>query len=73
MAIGVTRVEGNFEQGDVVALIDPGGTEFARGLTNYNSRDAHAIAGKRTDDVVKILGSLPYDEVIHRDNLVVTV
>ena len=73
LAIGVTRIEGHFEQGDVVALIDPNGTEFARGLTNYNSRDTHAIAGKRTGDVVKILGSLPYDEVIHRNNLVVTV
>ncbi len=71
LAIGITDVEGEFAQGEVVALSDSSGTEFARGLSNYNSRDARAIAGKRTDEIVAILGSLSYDEVIHRDNLVV--
>lgn len=73
LAIGVTEVVGEFLKGQVVSLVDADGCEFARGLTNFDSRDARAIAGKRTDEIVEILGSLPYAEVIHRDNLVVTL
>lgn len=72
LAIGITAVEGDFEKGAVVSLIDDGGREFARGLTNYSSRDARLIAGKRSSEIVETLGSLPYAEVVHRDNLVVT-
>ena len=72
LAIGIMRVEGEFEQGDIVALADAKNREFARGLTNYSSADARTIAGKRTDAIIEVLGSLPYGEVVHRDNLVVT-
>ena len=71
LAIGVTAVEGTFGKGEVVSLRDPVGGEFARGLTNYNSEDAAKIHGKRTAEITKTLGRLPYAEVIHRDNLVV--
>ena len=72
LAAGIARVEGRFDKGEVVSLIDPAGIEFARGLTNYDSPIAANIAGKRTGDVKQILGGVPYVEVIHRDNLVVT-
>lgn len=72
LAIGVLRVEGDFAKGEVVALVDQQGDEFARGLTNYDAIAAQAIVGRRTDEIAKELGSIPYDEVIHRDNLVVT-
>ncbi|REJ86495.1 MAG: glutamate 5-kinase [Planctomycetota bacterium] len=72
LAAGMTRVEGRFEVGEVVALIDPHGREFARGLTNYNAADASSIAGKRTSEIKAVLGDVPYEEVVHRDNLVVT-
>ena len=72
LAIGITAVEGEFVKGEIVSVVDRAGTEFARGLTNYNSLDARRIAGKRTDAIAAILGSPPYGEVIHRDNLVVT-
>jgi glutamate 5-kinase len=71
LAIGITGVEGEFEKGEVVSLVDSRGIEFARGLTNYPSRDAALIAGKRTGDIIRALGSMPYAEVVHRDNLVV--
>ena len=70
LAIGITAVEGEFAKGEVVALTNQEGHEFARGLTNFDSRDIRAIAGKRSDEIVDILGDLPYAEVIHRDNLV---
>ena len=73
LAIGIVRVEGDFVKGEVVSLVDQRGEEFARGLTNYDTIAAQAIAGKRTDEITRELGSVPYDEVIHRDNLVVTI
>ena len=72
LAIGVVRVEGDFAKGEVVSLVDLNGDEFARGLTNYDAAAAIAIVGKRTEEITRELGSIPYDEVIHRDNLVVT-
>ncbi len=73
LPIGVVRVSGAFLKGDVVALCDPEGIEFARGLTNYSADDAQKICGLRTEQVAEVLGALPYEEVVHRDNLVVTV
>ncbi|MCA9024428.1 MAG: glutamate 5-kinase [Planctomycetaceae bacterium] len=72
LAIGVTRVEGDFEKGAIITLIGPDGRELGRGLTNFGSRDAATIAGKRSDQIQSLLGDLSYTEVVHRDNLVVT-
>jgi glutamate 5-kinase len=73
LPIGVVRVTGSFNKGDVVALCDGTGTEFARGLTNYSAVDAGRILGLRTEQVGGVLGALPYEEIVHRDNLVVIV
>jgi glutamate 5-kinase len=72
LAIGVVDVVGRFDIGDVVVLRDADGREFARGLTNYGSEDAQKIKGLRTADIAQTLGHCPYDEVIHRNNMVVT-
>jgi glutamate 5-kinase len=72
LPIGVCRVEGSFEKGELVSLVDPAGQEFARGLTNYGSSAIGTIARLRTDQIAARLGSVPYEEVIHRDNLCVT-
>jgi glutamate 5-kinase len=72
LAIGVTAVEGVFEKGEVVALIGPDGQEFARGLSNYDVATARSIAGQRSEVIGRVFGGIPYEEVIHRDNLVVT-
>ena len=71
LAIGVRRVEGNFQKGDVVSLCRDDGQEFARGLTNYGSEELRRIAGQPTEQIVGILGHCPYDEVVHRDNLAI--
>ena len=72
LAIGVVAVVGEFDKGDVVGVRDPSGHEFARGLTNYATAEARQIRGLRTDQARQALGSAPYDEVIHKDNLVLT-
>jgi glutamate 5-kinase len=71
LSIGVVGVSGTFHKGDVVALCDANGSEFARGLSNYSSGDASKITGLRTDQIAAVLGSVPYEEIVHRDNLVV--
>jgi glutamate 5-kinase len=71
LAIGVVRVMGSFGKGDVISLCDTDGNEFARGLTNYNAADAERILGLRTEQIAEVLGATPYEEVVHRDNLVV--
>jgi glutamate 5-kinase len=73
LPIGIVQVAGTFGKGDVVAVCDPDGIEFARGLSNYPSTAIDRIRGLRTEQVRETLGTLPYEEVIHRDNLAVTV
>jgi glutamate 5-kinase len=67
---GIVRVDGEFEPGDVVSIIGPDGAELARGLSNYAHRDIDKIRGKKTADVRAMLGEAAYDEVVHRNNLV---
>ncbi len=73
LPIGVVGVSGSFIKGDVVSLSDASGVEFARGLSNYSSTDAARICGLRSDQIGDLLGHFPYEEVVHRDNLVVVV
>ncbi|MBI2803573.1 MAG: glutamate 5-kinase [Planctomycetes bacterium] len=72
LPVGVIQVQGTFSKGDVVALCDQAGQEFARGLTNYSSDDAGQILGLRTEKIAEVVGAFPYEEIVHRDNLVVT-
>jgi len=68
---GISRVEGRFDTGACVAVVDMEGKEFARGLTSYSSDEIEKIKGKKTSQIEKTLGYKDYDEVIHRDNLVI--
>ncbi len=72
LAAGVVQVDGKFEFGSAVRLLDEKGKEIARGLVNYNSRDLDQIKGKKTADVRSLVGANFYEEVIHRDDLVLT-
>ncbi|MDA0283439.1 MAG: glutamate 5-kinase [Planctomycetota bacterium] len=71
LAIGITAVEGEFGRGDLVSLVDETGREFARGLTNYDSRTTQHLKGQRLVDRSSDPENLPYEEIIHRDNLLV--
>jgi glutamate 5-kinase len=72
LAVGVTKVDGNFNRGEVVACISEGGDEIARGLINYGAKEANKIIGKPSDQFEKLLGYIDESELIHRDNLVLT-
>lgn len=68
---GIVAVFGGFGKGAAVQLMDPEGRPFAIGLTNYSARDIARIQGRQTQEIEKFLGQKGYDEVIHRDNLVI--
>ena len=73
LPIGIRRVIGDFERGDVVSLLDASETEFARGLTNYSSAELWRIRGLKTAEIPQSLdGECPYTEAIHCDNLTIT-
>lgn len=66
---GITGLVGRFAKGATVAVLDPDGREIARGLTNYSAEQIEHIRGLKTSQIAVALGDKPYDEVIHRDNL----
>jgi glutamate 5-kinase len=68
---GIVRVEGAFARGDVIEIQSADGKPIARGLTNYSTEDVQRIRGKKTAEVRALLAEAAYDEVVHRDNLVV--
>ena len=68
---GLTEVEGEFPAGAVVALTEIDGQEFARGLVNYDAHELRKIRGAKTKEIEKTLGYKGFDEIVHRDNLVV--
>jgi glutamate 5-kinase len=69
---GVVHVKGRFDRGDAVVVRDPGGVEIARGLAAYSSADAERIRGRRSAELETLLGYRGRDEMIHRDDLVLT-
>jgi glutamate 5-kinase len=69
---GVISVDGNFERGDAVIVRSSDGRELARGLSGYSSADAQTIAGHKSNEIEAILGYRGGDEIIHRDDLVLT-
>ena len=71
LAAGIVAVEGSFASGDVVALTTGNGRPFARGLVNYPADELRRIVGLKTDRIAAVLGSVPYEAVIHRDNLAI--
>ncbi|MGH7550694.1 MAG: glutamate 5-kinase [Gemmatimonadota bacterium] len=70
LAVGVTACEGGFDVGDPVVVRDPSGAEIAKGLVNYAAADLRRILGRRTDEIPGILGCHSFEEIIHRNNLV---
>ncbi len=70
LPVGVVGVEGTFERGDAITVLDGQGDEIARGLAAYSSDDARKISGRRSDEIEDLLGYVGRDVIIHRDDLV---
>lgn len=72
LPVGVTAVSGQFDRGEMVVCVDESGQEIARGLVNYDSREAAQILRQPSRQIEAILGYVGDAEMIHRDNLVLT-
>lgn len=69
---GVVKVTGKFERGDAIIVRDSDGMEIARGLSAYSSDAAEQLRGRRSSEIEALLGYRGRDEIIHRDDLVLT-
>lgn len=70
LAAGIVGAEGTFDAGDTVEIMDQDGVGIARALVNYGINDVLKIMGQQSDAIENILGEKGFDEVVHRDNLV---
>jgi glutamate 5-kinase len=73
LPVGIVDALGEFGVGAAVRIKDDQARTLGIGLVNYTATEIRSIMGLKTDQIKQQLGSKPYDEVIHRDNLVVTV
>jgi glutamate 5-kinase len=71
LASGILDVIGEFEAGDPVSCVDQQGREFAKGLVNFSSETLARIKGLKSAEIQRLSGLQEYEEVIHRDNLVI--
>ena len=69
---GITSISGRFNKGNAVLLLDETEAEIAVGMVNYGASELKRIMGVKSSEIESILGYKDDDEVIHRDNLVLT-
>jgi len=69
---GIREVRGQFSHGDSVVVVNEWSEELGVGMVNYDSGDIRKIMGLKTTEIESVLGFRHDDEVIHRDNLVMT-
>jgi glutamate 5-kinase len=72
LPIGIKKIEGKFERGDPVKIITLEGKQVGIGLTAYNAVDAAKIIGKQSDQIAEILGYVRHEELIHRNDMVLS-
>lgn len=69
---GISGTRGDYEAGDLVSVVGPNNREIARGLVNYPANEVRRIAGKHSREIASVIGHPGHEEVIHRDNMVLT-
>lgn len=72
LPVGMTKVNGSFEKGSALQILNQNDEEIARGLCNYSSQDCQILIGKKTTQIGPLLGYDGCHEIIHRDNLALT-
>ena len=72
LSVGTIDVNGDFNRGDMVSCVDEQGQEVARGLSNYAAEEASRLCGHETHEIERILGYKGDEELVHRDNMVIT-
>jgi glutamate 5-kinase len=70
LAAGIVKIEGKFEKGENILVVDENNKNFARGLSSFSSSEINKIKGKQSNEIEKILGYLSKSEIIHKDDMV---
>ncbi len=70
LAAGIFKVEGVFEKGENILIVDENNRSLARGLSSFSSYEIDKIKGKQSKEIVNILGYLSKSEIIHKDDMV---
>jgi len=70
LARGIAEVTGKFARGAIIRIVGPDGQAIAHGMSNYGSDELARIKGLKSSEIAEVLGSKPFDEAVHRDNLV---
>ena len=70
LAAGVTKINGSFNKGENVLIVDHNEKHLARGLASFNSSEINKIKGKQSKEIEKILGYLSKSEIIHKNDMV---
>ncbi len=70
LAAGITKIEGNFNKGENVLILDQNNKNLARGLSSFSSIEINKIKGKQSKEIENILGYLSKSEIIHKDDMV---
>lgn len=69
---GILTINGEFDEGDLLKIVNQKGEELGRGFTNYGNEPLQKIRGRKSAAIEPVLGYKITDEVIHRDNMVIT-
>ena len=70
LAAGILNIEGNFEKGENVLIVNENNGSIARGLSSFTSSEINKIKGKQSKEIENILGYFSKSEIIHKDDMV---
>ena len=70
LAAGIVKIEGDFEKGENVLVVDENNKNLARGLSSFTSTEINKIKGKQSKEIENILGYFSKSEIIHKDDMV---
>ena len=70
LAAGIIKIEGVFQKGENVLIVNENNGSIARGLSSFTSSEINKIKGKQSKEIENILGYFSKSEIIHKDDMV---
>ena len=70
LAAGIKKVNGKFNKGDHIKILDKNLKEYARGLSSFSSEETIKIQGQHSNKINELLGYISKSEVVHKDDMV---
>ncbi|MBL4804473.1 MAG: glutamate 5-kinase [Alphaproteobacteria bacterium] len=70
LPVGVKKIEGRFERGDILEICTESGHKLGMGITAFNKNDADHVIGKNSEQIAEVMGFMGRSELIHRNDMV---